>query len=738
MEAKDALKLYEQAKSYWSENYADAASDLRFSVGLDHWSDSDLIKRRKRQSFVVNELPQFIHQVANDMRQNTPSINVLPTGSGASIETAKIFKGLIRNIEYRSKADEVYDTAGENAVRCGFGFIRVDHDYVSDEGFEQELLIKRVHNPLSVWLDPSSVEADGSDANWGIITETITKTEFEKAYPGREFISFELAESKDQPIADKVITIAEVFIKEFKESKKIVDKNGNDAQEETEETKSRKSRKVTIRRYKFNGEEEALEKTTFPGKYVPIVPEYGEEVWVDGKRMILSLIRQSKDAQRALNMWCSAEAEILIKAPQAPFMAAYGQTNDFKEWEDPENATVLQYKPTDEANNPLPAPQRLSPPTIPTGIVNAIEGAKQRIKETLGLYNTSIGERSNEVSGKAINARKEEGDNATFHFLDNRVRAIQQVGRICVCAIPEIYDTPRIIRIMNDEDTPLMVGVNGAPTQEGQDIAHDLKVGEYDVRVTTGASYTTKRQETAALLSDLIKANPQLMGVVGDLLFKNMDVAGNEAIAERIKKTIPPALTQGEDGKEEAPDPQKQQMAQLIQQLQTQVQQMDSELQSKQAEQQTKQAELNIKAQEVGIKQQEVGIKQGELKLKYLQAASEPTPQPSSSPTESTSIDDPIEVLHARMQKKLSDKQSADTIAQQQQEQAAQQAAIEAQIAAEDKQREHLEMQLKIQQTDAVINALGSISQQLNQLTVQVSQPIDVIRDANGVIVGAK
>lgn len=608
MDASEALKLLEQAKTYWFDIYQAAKDDLRFSIGQDHWSDRERTDRGNRPCLVVNELTQYINQVVNDERQNTPSINVIPVGEGSDIETAKVYKGLIRNIEYRSGADEVYDTAGEYAVTCSIGFIRVDHDYVSDDSFEQELLIKRVQNPLTTYIDPASIECDGRDAEWAISLDTIGKERFEELYPEREFTSFD-PKPTDQR-AD-TITIGEVFKKEYKtvdkqmaEDGSLVDYIKEDDNTEKKKTK-RKLKQVIIRRYKFNGDGDPLEESIFPGKYIPIVPVYGKEVWVDGDRHILSLIRQSKDAQRRLNHWVSKETEILSLAPIAPVMAPVGSTEDFPEWGNPYGGdTILRYKMKDASGNPLDKPERLMPPTPPAGFINAMQGAKENIKETMGLYNASLGAKSNETSGVAIQKRQQEGDTATFHFGDNRNRSITQVGRIIVSAAPEVYDTDRVLQIMGEEDEPKLVGVNGAQMQQGQEVEHDLRKGQYDVRVTTGASYTTKRQEAAALLGDMVKANPQLMGVVGDLLFKNMDIAGAEAIAARVKKTIPPNLLEDEEG-----DPEKQQMVQTIQALQQQLDQKDAELQSKQGDGQAKLAETELKAQELQFKKVEQELK---------------------------------------------------------------------------------------------------------------------------------
>lgn len=732
MDAQEALKLYTKAKDYWADIYTQWVEDVRFSIGLDHHYGKTEEQCLKEGLLTVPVLPQFIHQVVNDMRMNTPSINVLPSEDEQSdIETAKIFKGLIRNIEYKSKADAVYDTAGEYAVRGGFGFARICHDYVDDYSDKQELLLKRVQNPEAIYLDPTYVECDGSDAEYGFILQPLTKEDFEKRWPDKTAASFD-----DKPLNQdaKEINICEMFIKEY---------------EETTNEYKRKIKKVTVKRYLMSGVD-ILEETTFPGKYIPIVPFLGEEVWVDGKRHLMSLIRNAKDAQRRLNKWATKESQILDMSPIAPILAPLGSVEDFgDEYSKIGDVTVIRYKQFDAAGNQLNKPERLSAPQIPTGFVNAMQEAGEQVKQAMGMYNASIGARSNETSGVAIDARKVEGDVATFHFGDNRNRSIQHIGRILVCAIPEIYDTARIIQIIGDEEEPKMIGVNGAGMQEGQNQPYDLRKGMYDVRVTTGASYTTKRQEAAALLSDLITKTPALMGVMGDLLFKNMDIAGADAIAARVKKTIPKELLADEEAAikgEQALDPEKEEMAQIIEALNAKLQEAEvvaqqamGEAKSKQAEAAVKMAEIAVKEKEVEVKDKEASIKDKELDLKVAQhllnvhTATNDAEQPEKE-DDMGAADDTLEILQAKLQQKLAQKQAEEeeSLARQQE------AMMMQQMAEEKNMREMEEARIKAEQTQAVINALGSISMQLNQLTAQVSQPITVVRDENGAIVGAQ
>ncbi len=616
---KRAQDNYQRDKDHWEDIYRKAREDMKFISDDEdaQWNAEDRALREKRPCLQIDQLGQFIHQVANTIRMNTPTINIIP-GTDGDIETADVFKGLIRNIEYKSNADEAYDTGSLSSIRCSIGFIFVDHGYVGNNGFEQELTIKRCVNSLQCWIDCDSIEADGSDARRGIKIQPMSTQEFKRRYPNKKVSSFG-EDTKSNYKDEDSVNVAEYYeiIEETKEVGLTDTGDMQEVVEDVEYSSVRTLKKPKVMRYILSGEE-VLAQSTFPGKYVPIVPVYGEEAWIDGKRQLYSLIRKSKDAQRMYNYWKSLETELLMKQPNAPIMAGAGQIENYAaDWQNPQKSMVLRYETHDADGNALPAPQRLAPPTIPTGIVNAARETIDDIKATMGIYNASLGVKSNETSGVAISRRKEEGDVATYHFGDNLVRSITHVGRLLVCAIPEVYDTARIVQIIGKEDEPQQIGVNGAMAPD-QERPFNLKDGEYGVRVITGASFTTKRQEAADFFQSIVEKQPQLMMVMGDLLFKNMDFAGAQAMAERMKKVIDPKFL--DENKDQPVDPEKEQMKMVIQQGEQMIQQMQAEMADMQQQLKNKDGEVQVKAQSEQNKSQ---YEDGKLKLEILKLQQE-------------------------------------------------------------------------------------------------------------------
>jgi len=638
---KTAQDGYEVAQSHWSDIYTLSKEDSNFLSDKPgaQWDDKDFNsrKRRNRPALQIDQLTQFVNQVSNDIRMNTPRIDIIPHSGGADIETAEIRQGLIRDIEQNSNADDAYDYAVNCAIKSRIGFIRVDHRYKDDDSFDQEFYIERVVNPLSVYLDPESVAPDGSDARRAWVLDEISAKDFKDRYPKFDPVSFDgekIVKDDDQVVICEYFEIEEDPISIAKMPDGSVIEFNGDAPEGALDI--REITKKTVRRYHLSGAD-VLEETTFPGKYIPIIPVYGEEAWIDGKRHLHSLIAKAKDPQRRYNFWASTEAELLMKSPKATAIAVGGTTENYAEdWKDPDNAIVLRYDQVDAKGNPAPPPQLNPGPQIPAGIVNAMQRAADDIKATMGLYNSFLGQRSNETSGVAIQQRKMEGDRAIYHFGDNLVRSITQVGRVLNCGLHEIYTGPQIVSIVGKEENSDSIGINGARVED-QERDYFLDKGEYNVKVTTGASYATMRQEAAEFFQQVIQSQPELIQVAGDLLFKYMDFPGAQALAERLKKTIPPQLLD-----ENSEDPQVMALQQENQQLQQAIQAMQAELQSKQADIQVKvmseqndvqenqaknqievaklQLEQQKMAMEYEIKQAELALKAQELALKETQA----------------------------------------------------------------------------------------------------------------------
>lgn len=580
-----AKKRFDQASDVERESRALALDDLKFRAG-EQWPDAVKQQRQEdsRPCLTINRLPQFVRQITNEQRQNRPSMKVSPVDDKADIETAKIMQGMLKHIENDSNADVAYDNAFAGAVVKGFGFFRITTEYVSPLSFEQEIKIKQIPNHFNVYLDPSAKEPDGSDANWGFVFEELSKEEFKAQYP-KASIS-EMSDWKsigDQSgwVTESMCRVAEYYYKDFKLVEIVLFSDGSiferdqipdDIPEGVTEVNKRMSLIPTVKHCKINGEE-VLEESIWPSKWIPIIPVYGEELDVDGKRITEGIVRHAKDPQTMYNYWASSETEAIALAPKAPFLVAEDQIPKAYEqmWKtaNVKNHPYLVYKPTAIAGQPVGAPQRnaYEPPVM--AITNARAQSADDLKATTGIYDAALGNRSNENSGVAIQRRANQSQTSNFHFIDNLSRSIKHGGRICIDIMPKIYDTERVVRTIGEDGQQEIVHINQIFEKGGQEVSYNLGAGKYDLIVETGPSYATKRQEAAAAMIDMSKAYPKVAEVAGDLIVKNMDWPGAQEISDRLKKTLAPGLVEDKD-KPQIPQEIQAQMSQMQQVLQQQ------------------------------------------------------------------------------------------------------------------------------------------------------------------------
>lgn len=631
---KEAQEAFKECQEREHDNRLNFEADVRFARLEEQWPSDIETRFGDDPRLTINKLAPVIRQVVNDARQNKPQISVRPQDSEADPETAEIMSGLIRNIESASDADTAYDTAVDNAVSGGFGYFRINTRYACDDNWDQDIVIDRVINPLSIYGDPYSTAADSSDWNVAFVTDQMSKKAFEKKYKGGTSVSWEAAEFPEEWLEGEQVTIAEYWTRSevrkqiylLSDGRTIsadeLKKSGQELYDAGIEVMGQPrdvmSYKVTQRI--LTGIEE-LEKTEWQGKYIPIIPVYGDEVVLKNKRYFRSLIRSAIDAQRMYNYWASKTTAVVALAPRAPYIGEEGSFSVDPNWDkaNDESLPYLEYK------KGMQMPQRQPFAGVPTGMMQEMMAAAEHIKAVTGIYDASLGARSNETSGVAIRNRQMEGDVSTFHFIDNLSRAIRHGGRVLIDLIPKVYTTDRVIRVLGigGEAQTIPLGQQAPVLKNGKPVAdetgqamtriYDLTVGKYDLAVEAGPSYTTRREEARAEIVEIIRAVPDSAAVLGPMYLRNSDWPGADEAADKLEG--------GAEGPQIPPEVQEQMQA-MQQQLQEGAQayqQMEQELAAAKADQQGKAAELQMKQQEMGMegqaKQAEMGMKQQEMQL---------------------------------------------------------------------------------------------------------------------------
>jgi len=626
-EAKDFLRLCNDSDS---NNRAEALDDVRFAAG-DQWpvdvQNSRILEARP--CLTINKIDAYVRQICNQQRQQRPRIKVHGMNNESDEKVAEILTGICRHIENQSDADAAYDHAFEYCVKMGWGYWRVTTDYVREDSFDQEIYIRPVENPFTVYFDPNSVLPDGSDAERVLITTVISKDVFKTMYPDAEvdqgFSSRGTGDTESEWVTKEDIRVAEYFYTERTKDMLLELSDGTtgySTEIPSKEVLAQAGITVIAKRDVWRKKikyckltaMQILEEGEWAGKYIPIVPVFGQEVRVDDKHKKFGLVRMAKDPQRMYNYWSTALTETVALAPKAKWLLAEGQDEGHEnEWAmaNIKAMPVLRYKQTDIEGRPAPQPTRLQPEPPPVGVMSALQSMNQDLQAVVGIFDPSQLPQGLQ-SGKSINGQQMQADMTNFHYYDNLTRSIRHTGRIILDLIPKIYDRERVMRIIGDDGKPEIVTLNQPGTDENgvAKILNDVTVGEYDVVMDTGPGYNSKRQEAVDAMTSLFAADPALVQIAGDLYVRNMDFPGSDVIADRLAVNNPLAQI---DEKSEVPPQAQMMIAQgkkTIEQLQQQIQmmQMDSKYRAS-VQEQVQQAETEREKMRLQVRREDTQLR---------------------------------------------------------------------------------------------------------------------------------
>lgn len=562
----EAVEFLREAEDADSENRVQGLEALKFSYG-EQWPQYAVASRGlDRPQLTINETNTLIKKVTNAQRRQRPRGKAQPVDDQADKKVAKVITGLGRHVEVNSDADNAYDTAFDFAARIGWGYWRLRHDYIAEDSRIQDIFIDVIDNPFTVYFDPNSKLPDGSDAERALITDMMRRDVFKKMYPGAkdygDFNSRGAGDSDPNWNTKLEIRLAEYFKVDRTRAKLIYLSNGMNVWEDELERMGplltqagiqiqgdRESFKRVVKWCKQT-EGEILEEKVLPGRWIPVVPVYWTNVVIDTRRMRAGMVKDAMDPARMNNFWKTAITEYLALAPKAKWQMAEGQDegheNEYK------NANisatpVLRYKQTDVAGKPAPAPQRIQPEPPPSGLIEAAFMATQDLSRVMGVFDPGVRGGAQHKSDKTLNAEQGQSESTNFDGYDNLTRSIKHSWRIMLSWFPTVYDTQRVQRIIGEDGRDQLVTLNEkqqVKTPDGQAIEkvlNDVTVGTYDVVMDTGPGYDTLRKEGVANMMELMSTplGEKVAGAADDLIVRNMDFPGSDAIADRLAAANP-------------------------------------------------------------------------------------------------------------------------------------------------------------------------------------------------------
>ena len=645
-EAKDRFTRCQAWESTWRER---ALFDTKFANADAHngwaWDTNTRTERGNRPTLTYNQIRIHNLLIQNDARQNKAQIKVTPTGGRASYEAAQVFSGIIRRIEYQSKAVDAYSTAIYHQVESGIGYCRVETDYVDNDSFDLDLFIRRIADPRTVYMDPDCTLYDKSDANFAFVFTDMPRDRYEEEFGTADNTAPATFDHTDGWNDKDHVRLAEywrrnvedVTIHQLQDGTVVRDEDITPELRDQVMAMVKNTRKVSepeIEWFKIAGDK-IIDREPWPGKYIPIVPFVGEETVIEGEMDRKGHTRSQIDAQRIYNYWASAAVEQVALQTKTPYVARVDAiTGREEQWAtaNVKNWSVLVYNGLDEAGQPIPPPARVDPPQMAQAYITGMTIAREDLRAVTGQYQAEQGMPGNERSGKAIDSRQRQSEQITYHYVDNQAKGIRQIGRILLDLIPKIYDVRRVVMTLAEDGSESKVIVapdapeahqqigqqpdgSVAPLTPGQaqeqiedqnrpdpSVIFNPNVGSYDVEADVGPSYGTQRQEAANAFSQIMQQNPAAFQIVGDFWATNSDFPGADELAERLKRGLPPQYKSGVDPQVQAVTQQAQQVQQHAQQL---LQKADAEIAGLRAQLVHAQEQAKDKGAEIAIKDYE-------------------------------------------------------------------------------------------------------------------------------------
>lgn len=615
-----ALKRFERVESKERDQRKLAVEDIKFAQTEDgQWDDGAKEKRKNRPRFTINRVAGAVDQLIGDQRQNRTSIKIRPVSGGATEDVAKTMTGLIRNIESNSKASNAYDTAFDEVVNGGFGGWRVTTEFSDDDGFDQDIKIKPLNTATtSLWFDDSAIEYDRRDAMFAFVTVDMPKEEHKERFPNSPMTEW----SQDQYnssscgswVNEDTVRVAEYWIKtpitrnlallsdgrviDSDEEKSVLDEL--DAQGITvKKIRSVKSHKVEM--YLMDGSGILEGPKDWAGKFIPLIPVYGRQSHIENRTFTRGIVRFAKDANRIYNYETSSIVETNALTPKDPLWytpaMAKGHETKYANFAT-QNSPFMPYNA--DSKHPGP-PTRGGAPAVQSASLQILNQASMDLYHVTGMQPPSIGTNPELKSGKAIIAQERQGDRGSFIFTDNLEKSIEYCAEILIDLIPRIYDTPRQVRIMQQDGETENVEINTVnqeitDSETGENVlVNDLSMGKYDVVTDTGPAFATQRRESAQQIMELIAKSPMFENLALDLVAKDIGILESKELTKRVRKVqiqqgvVDPTEQEIEDlglNQPQQPDPQQEAITTNIE---MQTAKMQSEIENKDADTLSKQ-----------------------------------------------------------------------------------------------------------------------------------------------------
>lgn len=615
----EARERYALAKSQWSNVRADYTADARFASGNPAQQWDEAVKSAKDDAgdpaLTFDTINPLVQSIVNKARKDQPQPKITP-GDEGDPETAEVLEGKLRHLQYASHAGVARGHAMFCATVGGWGFYKITKDYcsASPKCRDKEPKYERILDPMTSFPDPGVQEPDFSDAMWWFLRKKYNRKVF-KAEFGVEPMSFPFEEDKGGDWGDKEnVWAAEYYWVEIKKRRHLILYDGTDGFEDEIDpqyklddgqippefiTSERMYDERVVHLDIIDGEK-ILEENILNCEWIPIIAVLGQETVVEGVRRFVSAIRYMAGPQKFRNASFSGLAAGVGEVNRAEWIGRVGQFRDGK-WNDNKRHKYYEYSAPvgTAAGAEFPPPFRDTAEVPIQALMQTAMLSTDGVKAAIGYVDSISRPSQADISGVAVTRRTDQAQLANWQFQANLNDALWHEGRVALQMLIRETDTPRKWQVRKEDDTQMEVPVIGGdqpgmvPGYEGQK-HHQVDKGDYNLIVTVGPAYSSKMEEEADEIIEVMKANPQMMPLYLDLYFKKR---GYTDLAERAQLALPPELQQAITGKQQGVSPREQQLQAQVAQMQAVIKDVVQKLQTKQIETEGKLEVQKLKTQ---------------------------------------------------------------------------------------------------------------------------------------------
>ena len=529
MSESDIVKRFKERfklmQSHWNPIYEEMQEDWNI-YRLEQWTEQAKAIRKSRPQVTCDISRKFVKSVVGNTFANPPGVKLTARTNGAS-EKAIAISDAVRYFEDKSGAIYAYTHAQECSAVAGIGWIKISYEIDEQENLPAVICIEKKIDPLSVLIDPDSVELDGSDMIDAVEIHEVSH----RAKNGKEH--------------------------DGKFTYWWIQENG----------------KVC---WAIIENEKIEAKGVFAGINIPLIPVYGEYSLIGGELKIFGIIRQLRDIQRSFNYVLSEGVERIALTPKSPITAYEGSIPDayLPDWikSVTEPVPILFHAQKDNSGNPLPPPARNNTSPDVEWIPQMLSQLLANAKETTGIYDAGLGNIVSEnMSGVAVKATAANGDRGQLVYSEHLQIAVKMVGRIVLSLLEPVLGDFGILPTLSEDGSTKIRTVYGA-SEDSRDVSiPDLDVSDLDISISSAPAYATRKADGIDQIQKLIAIKPDLAGSVMDLVVRNMDFPGSKEIADRLSLLLPPELKGENNANPQFAAQQISEMSNQIAQLQEQL-----------------------------------------------------------------------------------------------------------------------------------------------------------------------